>query len=180
MPYSTPARLHVTTNAFDEGGEIPADFTMEGENISPDIAWTGVPSSVQSFVILMEDVDLPLPKWILPSWVHWVVYKIPSETRSIPKAFLQNGASSSGAKLGKNAFLKQCYSGPCPPFGTHRYYFKVYGLDCLIDIPAHLATKKKIEIAMAGHVIAYGELMGRYSRKNRWPSWGRKSSLSTE
>lgn len=178
MPYSTLPRLHVTTTAFEKGEEIPMDYTPDGKNISPDMAWTVAPPRVKSFVILMEDYDIPLPKWMLPSWVHWVVYNIGHETRSIPKDFLQDGPSFSGAALGRTSFLKSCYFGPCPPFGTHRYYFKVYGLDRLLDVPPQHATKKKIENAMAGHVIAYGELMGKYSRKKRWPSWKRESSLS--
>ena len=166
MPHHGLTRLHVTTGAFEEGERIPVDHTFDGANISPDIAWTGTPPGVKSFVILMEDHDLPLPSWILSSWTHWVVYNIPPETRSIPKAFLKNGSSFDKAALGKTSFLKCRYSGPCPPFGTHRYYFKVYGLDCLIFVGSHLATRKKIKKAMAGHVMAYGELMGKYSRKN--------------
>ena len=141
-------RLHVTSSAFKEGEQIPRDHALDGDNL-----------------ILMEDPDIPLPSWILPSWIHWVLYNIPPETTQIPKNFMNDGASGQGSTLGKTSFLNRRYSGPFPPFGTHRYYFKVYALDILLDIPPCQATKKRLEKAMAGHVAAFGELMGLYSRK---------------
>lgn len=158
-------RLHVTSSAFKEGEQIPRDHALDGDNVNPDIAWEGAPPEVQSYLILMEDPDIPLPSWILPSWIHWVLYNIPPETTQIPKNFMNDGASGQGSTLGKTSFLNRRYSGPCPPFGTHRYYFKVYALDILLDIPPCQATKKRLEKAMAGHVAAFGELMGLYSRK---------------
>lgn len=165
MPDTPVSRLHVTSSAFNQGEPIPRDHAMDGENINPDIAWNGAPPGVQSYLILMEDPDIPLPKWILPSWSHWVLYNIPPETANIPRDFLKEGDSACGATPGKTSFLNRRYSGPCPPFGTHRYYFKVYALDILLDIPPAQATKRRLEKAMEGHVTAFGELMGRYARK---------------
>ena len=157
--------LDVQSTAFRLGEMIPSEFTFDGENISPDLSWEGAPPGVKSYAILVEDPDIPLPRCIMPSWVHWVVYNIAPETSTIPKAFMGNGAAGNGASMGMTSYRKQQYSGPCPPFGTHRYYFRVYALRTKLDLNPKQATKKKLRKAMDGHILAWGELMGAYTRR---------------
>ncbi|MFH2066996.1 MAG: YbhB/YbcL family Raf kinase inhibitor-like protein [Pseudomonadota bacterium] len=166
MQDSSVKKLDVKSTAFRAGEMIPSEYTADGDNISPDLFWTGAQSGVKSHVILMEDPDIPIPRFLIPSWVHWVVYNIAPETTSIPKAYLNNGTpENSSALLGMTSYRKLQYGGPCPPFGTHRYFFKVYALDQKLDLPPRKATRKNILKAMDGHILAYGELMGTYKRQ---------------
>jgi Raf kinase inhibitor-like YbhB/YbcL family protein len=167
MQNSAVKKLSVKSAAFRTGETIPSEYTADGDNISPDLSWEGAPSGVKSFIILVEDPDIPIPKFLIPSWIHWVVYNIAPETTSIPKAFMKHGSSGNKATLGTTSYRKQQYDGPCPPFGTHRYYFKVYALDNSLDLKPIKATKKKILKAMDGHILAYGEVMGTYKRKKK-------------
>lgn len=158
-------KLDVRSSAFRPGEMIPSEFTADGENISPDLSWHGSPPGVKSHVILVEDPDIPIPRFILPSWVHWVVYNIAPETVSIPRGFLHTDPSGNGAMLGTTSYRKKQYSGPCPPFGTHRYFFRVYALDTKLDLNPNKANKKRLLNAMGGHILAWGELMGTYTRR---------------
>jgi Raf kinase inhibitor-like YbhB/YbcL family protein len=146
------ATLTVTSTAFEDEGYIPKKYTCEGENISPPLNIQGVPKAAKSLVLIMDDPDAPSGVFD-----HWVVWNIrPTELikeNSLP------GTS------GKNSMGKSGYTGPCPPSGTHRYFFKVYALDTLLD-PGDDTDKKVVEQAIAKHVIAYGELMGLY-KKNK-------------
>jgi len=157
--------LNVKSTAFNDGGMIPPEYTCDGENVSPDLSWKGSPAGVKSYVILVTDPDIPIPKFLVPEWVHWVVYNIPSDVTAIPRAFTITGPSVPSAEQGISSYKKPGYKGPCPPFGTHRYYFKVYALDIMLDLKPGKATQKKILKAAEGHVLAYGELMGKYKRK---------------
>ncbi|MFO7557229.1 MAG: YbhB/YbcL family Raf kinase inhibitor-like protein [Desulfobacterales bacterium] len=157
--------LKVKSTAFDEGEMIPSEYTCDGENVSPDLSWKGAPGSVKSYAILVVDPDIPIPKFLIPEWVHWVVYNIPPEVTSIPRAFPKEASSVRSVKQGVTSYKKPGYHGPCPPFGTHRYYFKVYALDITLDLEPGKATRKKILAAINGHVLAYGELMGKYKRR---------------
>ncbi|MBA4369384.1 MAG: YbhB/YbcL family Raf kinase inhibitor-like protein [Desulfobacterium sp.] len=167
MQNSSVNQLNVKSTAFQTGEMIPSEYTFDGKNISPDLSWEGAPSGVKSYVILVEDPDIPIPKFLIPSWVHWVVYNIAPETTSILKAFLNHGSSENSATLGMTSYRKLQYGGPCPPFGTHRYYFKVYALDNTLDLQPRKATKKNILKAMDGHILAYGEVMGTYKRQKK-------------
>ncbi|RPJ79902.1 MAG: YbhB/YbcL family Raf kinase inhibitor-like protein [Deltaproteobacteria bacterium] len=167
MQTSAVKKLNVKSTAFRTGETIPSEYTADGENISPDLSWEGAPSGVKSFIILVEDPDIPIPKFLISSLVHWVVYNIAPETTSIPKAFLNHGLSENSATLGMTSYRKLQYGGPCPPFGIHRYYFKVYALDNKLDLQPRKATKKNILKAMDGHILAYGEVMGTYKRKKK-------------
>lgn len=165
MNNSSIKDLKVKSSAFQTGEMIPSEYTFDGKNISPDLSWGVAPTGVKSYAILVEDPDIPIPSFLIPAWVHWVVYNISPETTSIPKAFLNNGSIENSSKLGTTSYRKQKYGGPCPPFGTHRYYFKVYALDKTLDLMPQKANKKNILKAIDGHVLAYGALMGKYKRQ---------------
>ena len=132
--------------------------------VSPPLAWEGVPDDAKSLVLIIDDPDAPDPKAPKMVWVHWVVYNIPSDTRSLPenagKARLPQGALP-----GLNDFKKTAYGGPCPPIGRHRYFHKLYALDVTLDLRG--ATKSQIERAMQGHVLANAELIGTYQKGDR-------------
>ena len=145
--------IQITSTAFSEGDKIPRISTCDDQNVSPPLAWTGVPTGTVSLALIMDDPDAPSG-----TWVHWVLYNIPAETTN-----LEQGKTGGGTD-GKNDFSKLGYGGPCPPRGSnHRYYVKVYALDIKLDIKAG-ATKTQVESAMQGHILAQGELMGRYGR----------------
>ena len=164
MKTKSRQELTLTSSAFNEGSMIPVKYTLNSENISPDLSWKGSPGGTKSFVIIMEDPDIPIPKFLISSWVHWIVYNIPPETTSLPAAIPGRGTLDNGMKQGKTSFMKTGYKGPKPPFGTHRYFFNIYALDKILDITPGKAGKKKIIKAMEGHVLAKGTLMGRYKK----------------
>ena len=145
--------MKLTSSAFQNGGLIPSEFTCDGPNICPPLVIDGVPAETKSLVLIMDDPDVP--KNLRPDgmWDHWVVFNIPPHLREIQKGIEPEGAHGKG--IGGN----QNYYGPCPPDREHRYFFKLYALDAKLDLPAG-STKKQVEEAMAGHIIAHTELMG--------------------
>jgi hypothetical protein len=146
--------LSVTSPAFAAAGMIPQRYTCDGANVSPALAWTGVPAEAKSLALICDDPDAPAG-----TWVHWVLFNIPAQVENLPEA----APAGNEALPGKNDFGRQGYGGPCPPGGTHRYYFKLYALDCLLNLKAG-ATKAQVLKAMEGHVLAEGQLMGMYRR----------------
>jgi Raf kinase inhibitor-like YbhB/YbcL family protein len=157
----TPFRVASTSFAADE--EIPAKHTCEGGDISPALAWSGVPEGTKSFALIVDDPDAPDPTAPKTVWVHWVAYNIPAAVHSIPEG-VKPGELPKGARDGVNDWRKPGYSGPCPPTGRHRYYFKVYALDvALADLER--PTKARLLEAMKGHVLAESELVGTYEKK---------------
>jgi len=153
--------LDVSSPSFSHMKPIPAEFTCDGADISPAIRWSGAPRSAKSIVVMCDDPDAPAG-----TWVHWIVYDIPVSVDSLAENIPTTGTISCGAKQGLNDFRRIGYGGPCPPGGTHRYFFKVYALDTMLNLPAG-KTKKDVEKAMTGHVLAHGELVGVYSRKRQ-------------
>lgn len=151
--------LVITSPAFEEGGIIPRRHTCDGEDVSPPLRWTGVPQNVRSLALICDDPDAPARVW-----VHWVVYNVPATSERLPENILPKPEIAGGGLQGKNDFGKIGYGGPCPPSGTHRYYFKLYALDTTLKLPAG-ATKPDLLNAMHGHVLAETQLMGRYARK---------------
>ena len=146
--------LQVTSGAFNEGGSIPKRHTCDGENLSPALSWTGVPEGPASLALIADDPDAPAG-----TWVHWVLADMPPDLTG-----LAEGATGVGVE-GLNGFRKAIYGGPCPPKGsTHRYYFKIYALDKKLGLKSGM-TKSDLEKAMQGHILAQGQLMGRYSRQ---------------
>lgn len=150
--------LKVTSPDFTAGGAIPKQFTCDGADISPALSWNDPPAGAQSFSLIADDPDAPVG-----TWVHWVLFDLPPNVRSLSQNVPKTGQLESGARQGMNDFDKIGYGGPCPPRGTHRYFFKLYALDTKLNLKAG-ATKKEVERAQQGHVLAQGEYMGRYSR----------------
>jgi len=148
------AKMKITGVAFQEGGNIPSKFTCDGSDASPGLNFSGAPVEAKSLALIVDDPDAPSGLF-----THWIAWNID------PKASVIGESSSpAGAVQGTNDFGKSGYGGPCPPSGTHRYYFKIFALDRALDLKPG-ARRKELDAAMSGHVIAQGELMGRYSRK---------------
>lgn len=164
MSNNITRKLVVTSSAFKDGEMIPSRYTLNGGNASPDISWKGAPNDCKSFVVIATDHDIPMSKLRLFTWNHWVVYNIPPDVRLLPEAVSAIQNLDNGAKQGMNSFRKTGYGGPCPPFGTHRYYFKVYAVDIKIDLEPKDAVKKKVLKAIKGHILSEGVLMGKYRR----------------
>ncbi|MDY6918496.1 MAG: YbhB/YbcL family Raf kinase inhibitor-like protein [Chloroflexota bacterium] len=157
-------RLALKSTAFEHGQMMPSECTCDGDNVSPDLSWEGAPEEANTFVIIAEDRDIPMQALHLLAWVHWVVYDIPPDVTSLPGGLPSNEVLDNGARQGMTSFKRVGYSGPCPPFGTHRYYFRLYAVDSPIGIEPRHATRKRVLRALQGHVVGYGELMGRYRR----------------
>jgi len=153
------SKMELRTTSFTAGGFIPKRFTCEAENVSPALAWSEPPRGTQSFALIEEDPDAPSG-----TFVHWVAYDLPAAYRSLPEALSGNDEMPGGGRQGTNDFAKTGYSGPCPPPGKpHRYFIRLYALDARLDLrPA--ATRKELDSAMQGHILARAELMGRYQR----------------
>jgi Raf kinase inhibitor-like YbhB/YbcL family protein len=147
------AKMKITSSAFQEGGNIPSKFTCDGGDSSPPLQIAEIPSNVKSMALVVDDPDAPSGLF-----THWIAWNISPQTNAIAEASVPKGVQ------GTNDFGKSNYGGPCPPSGTHRYYFKIFALDRELNLPAG-AKRNQLDAAMKGHVVAQGELMGRYSRK---------------
>lgn len=150
--------IELTSPAFAQGEPIPAKYTCLGEDISPALAWGEPPAGTQSFALIMDDPDAPIG-----TWVHWVMFNISPSIRSLPEAFPSGDTFPDGSLGGRNSWGNTGYGGPCPPSGTHRYFFKLYALDEVLAINAG-ADKGELEKAMVGHILASAELMGTFSK----------------
>ena len=151
--------LELRSPDFTAGGNIPKQFTCEGADISPALSWDAPPAATQSFVLIADDPDAQVG-----TWVHWVLFDLPANLRALPHYFPKNKQSADGSRQGRNDFGKIGYGGPCPPPGKpHRYFFKLYALDAKLNLMPG-ATKKDVERAMQGHMLAQGEYIGRFSR----------------
>jgi Raf kinase inhibitor-like YbhB/YbcL family protein len=154
--------LKITSIAFEQGRDIPARYTCEGEDVSPPLAWSGIPSNAKTIALIVDDPDAPDPAKPQRVYVHWVVYNIPVSATSLNEN-ASKGGMPKGAVQGTNDWGKPEYGGPCPPIGRHRYFFKLYVLDSeLTGLSA--ASKADLERAMKGHVIDSGELIGTYKK----------------
>lgn len=151
--------LHLSSSAFEPESNIPREFTCEGRNVSPDLSWSGAPAATKSFALVMHDPDAP----VSGGFTHWIVYNVPSNADHLPEHVPNQDSVPGGGIQGKNDSGRYGYMGPCPPSGTHRYYFRLYALDVLLDEKAG-ASKAALEKAIAGHVLAQAELLGRYKR----------------
>lgn len=149
----------LTSTAFRPGAPIPRTYTCDDRNISPPLQWNDPPAGVRSFALIMDDPDAPGGVW-----VHWVLYNLPAEARSLPEAVAPVAARPDGSRQGMNSWPRLGYGGPCPPSGTHRYVFKLYALDTLLDLAAN-ANKAQLLQAMEGHILAQAELIGTYARQ---------------
>jgi len=147
------AKMKLTSPAFENNKEMPSEYTCDGANILPELHIDEVPENTKSLALIMDDPDAPVG-----TWVHWVVWNIPPDTKTIAKDTEPQSAQ------GTTSFGKPGYGGPCPPSGTHRYFFKLYALDISLDIKED-SNKKDLEAAMDGHIIEKTELLGLYKRK---------------
>jgi Raf kinase inhibitor-like YbhB/YbcL family protein len=150
----------LTSDAFAPGQSIPAKYSCIGKNISPPLAWNDGPAGTQSFALIMEDPDAPFG-----TWVHWVLYNIKPDIRSLQEDLPITGKNidPNAIYVGKNSSGNIGYDGPCPPSGTHRYFFKFYSLDTVISLLPG-ATKEQLLKEMDGHILAQAELMGTFSK----------------
>ena len=152
--------LELSSDAFVNGQSIPAKYSCVGKNISPTLAWNEPPAGTQSFAMIVDDPDAPMG-----TWVHWVLFNIPADTRTLQEDLPITGKNTdpNSIYVGKNSSGKTRYDGPCPTSGTHRYYFKLYALDTTINLLPG-ATKDQVLKEMDGHILASGELMGTFSK----------------
>lgn len=152
--------LELTSDAFMNGQSIPSKYSCLGRNISPALAWNEPPAGTQSFALIMDDPDAPMG-----TWVHWVLFNISADARSLAEDLPVTGKNTdpNAIFVGTNSSGNIGYDGPCPPSGTHRYYFKLYALDTTISLLPG-ATKEDILREMDGHILAQGELMGTFSK----------------
>jgi hypothetical protein len=144
-------KLNLVSTAFAEGKAIPGKYTCAGQDVSPGFSWDGVPNGTKSFAIIMDDPDAPMGVW-----VHWVIYNIPDTIRVLKENFTTQKVNAAD---GLNDWESKGYKGPCPPDGQHRYVFKLYALDTMLNVVPDM-TKYKLEDAMKGHILGVGQLKG--------------------
>lgn len=151
--------MKLTSTAFQEGATIPSQYTGDGQDLSPPLRWTGAPGAVKSLALICDDPDAPRG-----TWVHWVLWNLPADQDGLTEGVPSGPTLPSGARQGKNDFGNMGYGGPAPPPGKpHRYFFKLYALDSALDL-AEASTKAQLEQAMKSHILASGQLMGKYAR----------------
>lgn len=151
--------IKLISPAFKEGEMIPKKYTCQGEDVSPPLSWGAVPEGTKSIALISDDPDAPAG-----TWVHWVLFNIPAGTKNLDENISPQKILPDGSRHGITDFQRIGYGGPCPPSGTHRYYFKIYALDKMLDLNAG-AAKKELLKAMEGHILARGQLMGRYKKE---------------
>ncbi len=155
--------LTIQSPAFASNGAIPKRFTGDGEDISPQLTWSGVPEGVKALALIVDDPDAPTPE----PWVHWLIYNIPAAAAGLPQNIAKTPtlAAPEGALQGKNSWGKVGYGGPAPPpgHGVHHYHFKLYALDTVLSVQSGL-TKAQLLSAADGHILAQGEFVGTYQR----------------
>jgi hypothetical protein len=153
------AAMQVTSISISPGGEIPKRETCQGADLSPQLAWAGAPANPQSFALILDDPDAPGG-----TFTHWLVWNIPAAAKELPDNLPKTPQLPGGARQGRNDFGKIGYGGPCPPPGkAHRYYFRLFALDTTLNLKPG-AGRRELERAMEGHILARGELMGRFAR----------------
>jgi Raf kinase inhibitor-like YbhB/YbcL family protein len=173
VPADDPSRLTITLRspAFSDGGMIPGTYTCDGSDRSPPLEWSGVPDPARSLTLICDDPDAPTG-----TWSHWVLFNLPPQVKALGEgipaeetpAVAAEGAKGAGAdapttRQGRNDFRKTGYGGPCPPSGTHRYFFRLYALDTRLELTSS-ATRADVLKAIQGHILAEGRLVGKYTR----------------
>lgn len=150
--------MKITSAAFNEGEMIPRKYTCDGQDISPPLTWSEIPEGTKSLALISDDPDAPMG-----TWVHWVYYDIPADRTELPENVSPDEKPAPGGTQGMTDFGRIGYGGPCPPGGTHRYFFKLYALDTILDLDAG-TTKGALLNAMEGHILGETQLMGKYRR----------------
>ncbi|HPJ95595.1 MAG TPA: YbhB/YbcL family Raf kinase inhibitor-like protein [Deltaproteobacteria bacterium] len=151
--------MELRSKAFAGSAMIPAAYTCDGQDVSPPLEWSGLPEGTRSIALICDDPDAPAG-----TWVHWVYYDIPPGTQALAQDVGPGDTPSAGGTQGRNDFRKIGYGGPCPPSGTHRYFFKLYALDTELNLPPG-RTKKELIDVMKCHILGQAELMGKYKRR---------------
>ncbi len=151
--------IKITSTAFNNGDFIPAKYTCDGADISPHLTWDGIPEGTKTLSLIVDDPDAPGH-----TFVHWVVYNIPAHIKELPEGVTPTRNIPEDVLMGTNDYGRIGYGGPCPPPGTHRYFFKLYALNSALHLDAG-ATKGQVLKAMEKHMLGQAELMGKYSRK---------------
>ena len=151
--------IKITSSAFENGGMIPAKYTCDGADVSPPLQWETVTEGTRSIALICDDPDAPMG-----TWVHWVLFNMPAEANELAENIPAEETLPNGAMQGVSDFGRIGYGGPCPPGGTHRYFFKVYALDTKVDLQAG-ADKRQLLKAMEGHILSQGQLIGKYKRQ---------------
>ncbi len=157
--------LSITSPAFRTGDGIPARHTCDGADLSPQLEWSGLPAGTKSLALIVDDPDAPDPAKPQRTYVHWVLYNIPPGVRELPEGAATRGLPP-GTREGTNDWERTGYGGPCPPVGKHRYFFKLFALDSILD-DLNAPIKAQLEAAMREHVIERAELVGTYERGKR-------------
>ena len=155
--------LTISSTAFAHNAAIPSLYTCECKDISPPLAWSGVPAGTKSLALIVDDPDAPDPAAPKRTWVHWVLYALPPTSGGLPEAVLSS-ALPAGTREGVNDWKRTGYGGPCPPIGRHRYFHKLYALDTVLP-DLQRPDKAAVEKAMQGHVIAQAVLLGTYQKR---------------
>ncbi len=154
-----PMQISLKSSAFAEGEMIPKVHSSDGKDISPALSWSGVPSGCRSIALICDDPDAPVG-----TWVHWVIFNIPANATALPEGVPKDKVLADASRQGGNDFRRIGYDGPSPPAGpAHRYFFKIYALDTTLDLQPGV-SKKELLKAMEGHILAEGQLMGKYKR----------------
>jgi len=154
--------LSMTSPVFKNGGGIPSKYTCQGEDISPPLMFAGVPDGTKSLTLIVDDPDAPDPAAPKMTWVHWVLYNLPPDTKGLEESLASLPA---GTLEGVNDWKRTGYGGPCPPIGRHRYFFKLYALDTVLP-DLHEPIKAELEQAMQGHILVQSELIGTYQKEH--------------
>ena len=155
--------MKLTSTAFAHQGEIPSKYTCEGDDYSPPLAWSEVPTEAKSLALIVDDPDAPDPAAPKMTWVHWVLYNLQTSATGLPE---RGKPLPKGSREGLNDWKRTGYGGPCPPIGRHRYFFKLYALAAPLGLKPG-ASKQEVEQAMGGHVLATAQVMGTYARQRR-------------
>ena len=158
-------RFSIVSPSFPSGGIIPAKHTCEGADVSPQLMWAGIPGEAKSVALIVDDPDAPDPAAPKMTWVHWVLYDLPPAGPGLPEG-VRPADLPKGTREGKNDWKRTGWGGPCPPIGTHRYFFRLYALDAVLGNLGS-PTKAGLEKAMEGHVLAKVELVGTYRKAGR-------------
>ncbi len=155
--------MKIESPSFRPQGEIPRKYTCEGSDVSPPLAWSGLPEGTRSLVLIVDDPDAPDPKAPRMTWIHWVLYNLPPGAAELAEALAPDELPSE-TREGRNSWKRTGYGGPCPPIGRHRYFHKLYALDVVLPNLGE-ASKGELEKAMEGHVLARAELVGTYQKE---------------
>lgn len=150
--------MDLSSTAFKNGTSIPKQYTCDGPNISIPLQWSGTPEKTKSFALIVDDPDAPRG-----TWVHWILFNIPAGATALPENIKKTRTIPNGARQGMNDFREIGYGGPCPPGGTHRYFFRLYALDTELQLEPGSA-RSDLERDMSGHILSEAELMGTYKR----------------